>query len=99
MKNFNKFSDNGAQKKYRQKITVEIDLFSNEEIDFDCVEKIADSFTNFVRQIWCLLDPKVDFACNSTVRVQSPQYKSYEQVKLPSTNAKKPANVTKTKNE
>ncbi len=82
------------KKKYRQRITVEIDIFGDEEIDSTQAEKIADSFTNFVRQLWCLADPKIDFACSSNVKVQLPQPKSHEQVKLPCTHGNGQVNIS-----
>ena len=76
------FDSRTLQKKQRQRSTVEIDLFGD-EIDGDRCEKIADSFTDFVRQVWCLSDPSVEFAINSKVLVQPPQPLTHDQVKLP----------------
>ena len=79
------FDSRTLQKKHRQRITVEIDILGD-EIDEDRCEKIADSFTDFVRQIWCLSDPQIGFAIGSKVKVQTPQHKTHNQVQLPSTS-------------
>ncbi len=76
------FNSRTLQKKQRQRITVEIDIFGD-EIDFNHCEKIADSFTDFVRQIWCLSDPQLEFAISSKVAVQAPKQKTHDQVQLP----------------
>ena len=68
-----------------QKITLEIDVVGD-EIDSDQCEKIADSFTNFVRLLWCLSDPRFEFAISSTISVQLPKQKTHEQVQLPQCN-------------
>ncbi len=65
-----------------QRITLEIDVIGD-EIDCEQCEKIADSFTDFIRQIWCLSDPRFEFAINSTVSVQLPKQKTHGQVQLP----------------
>ena len=65
-----------------QRITLKIDVVGDEIGDEQC-EKIADSFTDFVRQIWCLSDPRFEFAISSTVSVQLPRQKTHEQVQLP----------------
>lgn len=80
------FDSRTLQKKQRQRITLEIDIFGAEEIDCTQVEKIAESFTNFVRQIWCLSDPSLEFAINSKASVQPPQLKTQDQVQLPCTD-------------
>jgi hypothetical protein len=80
------FDSRTLQKKHRQKITVEIDILGD-EIDEDRCEKIADSFTDFVRQIWCLSDPQIAFAINSKVSVQPTPQKTHDQVRLPCANA------------
>ena len=76
------FDSRTLQKKQRQKITLEIDIFGD-EIDSEQCEKIADSFTDFVRQIWCLSDPQLEFAISSKVKVQLPKLKTHDQVQLP----------------
>ena len=68
-----------------QRITLEIDVVGD-EIDSEQCERIADSFTDFVRQIWCLSDPLFEFAISSTVSVQLPKQKTHEQVQLPCAN-------------
>jgi len=65
-----------------QRITLEIDVVGD-EIDSEQCEKIADSFTDFVRQIWCLSDTQLEFAISSKVKVQLPKLKTHEQVQLP----------------
>ena len=62
-----------------QRITLEIDVVGD-EIDSEQCEKIADSFTDFVKQIWCLSDPLFEFAISSTVSVQLPKQKTHEQL-------------------
>lgn len=68
-----------------QRITLEIDVVGDEIGDEQC-ERIADSFTDFVRQIWCLSDPRFEFAISSKVKVQLPKQKTQEQVQLPQCN-------------
>lgn len=68
-----------------QRITLEIDVVGD-EIDSEQCERIADSFTDFVKQIWCLSDPHFEFAISSTVSVQLPKQKTHEQVQLPCAN-------------
>ena len=68
-----------------QRITLEIDVVGD-EIDSDQCERLADSFTDFVRQLWCLSDPRFEFAISSTVKVQLPKQKTHEQVQLPQCN-------------
>ena len=68
-----------------QRITLEIDVVSD-EIDSEQCERIADSFTDFVKQIWCLSDPRFEFAISSKVKVQLPKQKTQEQVQLPQCN-------------
>lgn len=68
-----------------QRITLEIDVVGD-TIDAEQCEKIADSFTDFVQQIWCLSDPRFEFAISSTVSVQLPKQKTHEQVQLPRCN-------------
>ena len=65
-----------------QRITLEIDVVGD-TIDSEQCEKIADSFTDFVRQIWCLSDPRHEFAISSKVAVQLPKQKTHDQVQLP----------------
>lgn len=77
------FDTTTLKRKHRQKITLEIDIFGDEAIERSQVEKIADSFTDFVRQIWCISDPSINFACNSKVTVQPHQPMTHEQVQLP----------------
>ncbi len=69
-----------------QRITLEIDGVGD-EIDSEQCEKIADSFTNFVRQIWCLSDPQIVFAISSKVKVQLPKQKTHGEVQLPCANS------------
>lgn len=68
-----------------QRITLEIDVVGD-EIDSEQCERIADSFTDFVKQIWCLSDPRFEFAISSKVKVQLPKQKTHEQVQLPCAN-------------
>ncbi len=68
-----------------QKITLEIDVVGD-EIDSEQCERIADSFTDFVRQIWCLSDPRFEFAISSKLKVQLPKQKTHEQVQLSQCN-------------
>lgn len=65
-----------------QRITVEIDVVGD-EIDAAQCERIANSFTDFLRQIWCLSDPRHEFAISSNVKVQLPKLKTHGQVQLP----------------
>lgn len=65
-----------------QRITLEIDVVGD-TIDAKQCEKITDSFTDFVRQIWCLSDPRHEFAISSKVAVQAPKQKTHSQVQLP----------------
>ncbi|PSB29620.1 hypothetical protein [Chlorogloea sp. CCALA 695] len=65
-----------------QKIVLEIDVVGD-EIDSEQCEKIADSFTDFVRQIWCLSDPRCEFAISSKVKVHLPKQKTHGEVQLP----------------
>ena len=53
-----------------QRITLEIDVVGD-EIDSEQCEKIADSFTDFVKLLWCLSDPLFEFAISSTVSVRA----------------------------
>jgi len=76
-----------------QRITLEIDVVGD-EIDSEQCEKIADSFTDFVRQIWCLSDPSVEFAISSNVKVQSHQPLTHEQVQLPCANGNRRVNIS-----
>lgn len=76
-----------------QRIILEIDVVGD-EIDSEQCEKIADSFTDFVRQIWCLSDPRHEFAISSKVKVQLPKQKTHEQVQLPCANGNGQAKVT-----
>ena len=69
-----------------QRIVVEIDVVGD-EIDSEQCEQIADSFTNFVRQIWCLSDPRFEFAISSKVKVLLPKQKIHQQVQLPCANS------------
>ena len=69
-----------------QSITLEIDVVGD-EIDSEECEKMADSFTNFVRQIWCLSDPRFEFAISSKVKVQLPKQKTHGEVQLPCASA------------
>ena len=79
-------SDTTLRKQQKtQRITLEIDVVGDEIGDDQC-EKIADSFTDFVKQIWCLSDPRFEFAISSTVSVQLPKQKTHEQVQLPQCN-------------
>ncbi len=68
-----------------QRITLEIDVVGD-TIDGEQCEKIANSFTDFVRQIWCLSDPRFEFAISSKVAVQLPKQKTHNQVQLPCAN-------------
>lgn len=68
-----------------QRITVEIDIVGD-AVDSDQCESIATSLTDFLRQIWCLSDPRHEFAISSKVKVQLPKQKTHEQVQLPRTN-------------
>ena len=88
------FNSRILKKKHRQRITLEIDLFSDEETDCTQVEKIAESLTYFVRQVWCLADSSLDFAINSNVKVQSHQPKTHEQVQLPCANGNRRVNIS-----
>ena len=63
-----------------QRITLEIDVVGD-EIDSEQCERIADSFTDFVKQIWCLSDPHFEFAISSKVKVQLPCANGNGQVK------------------
>ena len=65
-----------------QQITLEIDVIGD-TIDSEQCEKIADSFTDFVRQIWCLSDPRHECAISSKVAVQLPKQITHSQVQLP----------------
>jgi hypothetical protein len=69
-----------------QRITLEIDVVGD-EIESEQCEKIANSFTDFVRQIWCLSDPQIAFAISSKVKVQLPKQKTHDQVQLPCANS------------
>ena len=73
-----------------QRIILEIDVVSD-EIDSEQCEKIVDSFTNFVRQIWCLSDPQIAFAINSKVKVHLPKQKTHGEVQLPCANSNRQA--------
>ncbi len=76
-----------------QRITLEIDVVGDSIDDEQC-KKIADSFTDFVRQIWCLSDPSVEFAISSNVKVQLPKLKTHEQVHLPCANGNRRVNIS-----
>lgn len=65
-----------------QRITLEIDVVGD-TIDSEQCEKIADSFTDFIKHIWCLSDPQLEFAISSKVAVQAPKQKTHDQVQLP----------------
>lgn len=69
-----------------QRITLEIDVIGD-EVDFAQCEKIADSFKDFIKQVWCLADPRFHFTCNSKVEVQLPKQKTHQEVQLPSTKS------------
>ena len=69
-----------------QRITLEIDVVGD-EIDSEQCERIADSFTDFVKQIWCLSDPRFEFAISSKVKVQLPKQKTHGEVQLPCASA------------
>ena len=68
-----------------QRITLEIDVVGD-TIDSEQCEKIANSFTDFIKHIWCLSDPRFEFAISSKVKVQLPKQKTHEQVQLPCAN-------------
>lgn len=81
------FETTAIARQRKQRITLDIDVIGD-EIDFDKCEKIADSFTAFISQVWWLADPKFEFSCSSKVTVQAPLKKERHQVQLPSTNGK-----------
>ncbi len=68
-----------------QRITVEIDVVGD-AVDSEQCERIANSLTDFLRQIWCLSDPRHEFAISSKVKMQLPKQKTHDQVQLPRTN-------------
>lgn len=79
------FQTTAITRQRKQRITLDIDVIGD-EIDFAKCEKIADSFTAFISQVWWLADPKFEFSCSSKVTVQAPRQKTHTQVQLPPTN-------------
>lgn len=79
------FEATAIQRQRKQRITLDIDVIGD-EIDFEKCEKIADSFTAFIAQVWWLADPKFEFSCSSKVTVQAPKQKNHQQVQLPLAN-------------
>lgn len=80
------FEATAIKKQLSQKITLEIDVVGD-EIDFTQCEKIADSFTDFIKQVWWLANPRQEFAVSSKVKVQLPKQKTHGQVQLPCASA------------
>lgn len=58
------FQTTAITRQRKQRITLDIDVIGD-EVDFAQCEKIADSFTAFISQVWWLADPKFEFSCSS----------------------------------